>query len=76
MKVCLVDSRVKESTTFLNAVKDDVTAILIDHETDTFESLLAKIGSVESIAYVAHGTFAPTYSFFKDVSFDMNLYLN
>ena len=71
MKVCLVDSRVKESTTFLNAVQDGVTAILIDYETDTFDSLLAKIGSVESIAYVAHGTFSPTYSFFKDSSFDM-----
>jgi autotransporter-associated beta strand protein len=71
MKVCLVDSRVKESTTFLNTVQDGVTAILIDYETDTFDSLLAKIGSVESIAYVAHGTFAPTYSFFKDSSFDM-----
>jgi autotransporter-associated beta strand protein len=71
MKVCLVDSRVKESTTFLHAVQDGVTAIVIDYETDTFDSLLEKIGSVESIAYVAHGTFGPTYSFFKDSSFDM-----
>ena len=73
MKVCIVDSRVLESAIFLNSVQDDVTAILLDYETDTFESLLLKIGSATSIAYVAHGTFGPTYSFFKDSSFDMNV---
>ena len=45
MKVCLVDSRVKDSSIFLNSVQDDVTAILIDYENDSFESLLLKISS-------------------------------
>ena len=71
MKVCLVDSRVKESSVFLESVQDDVTAVLLDYENDSFESLLAKIGSAESIAYVAHGTFDDSYSFFKGSSFDM-----
>jgi hypothetical protein len=71
MKVCLVDSRVKESSVFLESVQDDVTAVLLDYENDSFESLLAKIGSAESIAYVAHGTFDDSYSFFKRSSFDM-----
>jgi hypothetical protein len=73
MKVCIVDSRVKESDIFLNSVQDDVTAILIDYETDTFESLLLKIGSAKSIAYVSHASFDRTYSFFKGSSFDMNV---
>ncbi len=71
MKVCLIDSRVQESNIFLTYVQDDVTAILIDYETDTFQSLLSKIGSAKSIAYVAHTSFDQTYSFFKDSSFDM-----
>ena len=71
MKVCLVDSRVKESSVFLESVQDDVTAVLLDYENDSFESLLAKIGSAESIAYVSHGTFDDSYSFFKGSSFDM-----
>jgi len=71
MKVCLIDSRVQESNIFLTYVQDDITAILIDYETDTFQSLLSKIGSAESIAYVAHTSFDQTYSFFKDSSFDM-----
>ena len=71
MKVCLVDSRV--DSIFLTSVQDGVTAILLDYESDSFESLLAKIGndSIESIAYVAHGAFDPFYSFFKDSAFNM-----
>jgi alpha-tubulin suppressor-like RCC1 family protein len=73
MKICLVDSRVTESTIFLTSVQDNVTSILLDYESDSFDSLLAKIGNnvVDSIAYVAYGTFTHTYSFFKDSSFDM-----
>jgi len=71
MKVCIVDSRVNDSSMFVESLQDGVMPILLDYENDTFESILAKIGSAESIAYVAHGTFEPTYSFFKDVSFDM-----
>jgi len=71
MKVCLIDSRVKESNIFLTSVQDDVTAILLDYETDTFDTLLLKIGSATSIAYVAYASFDQTYSFFKDSSFDM-----
>ena len=67
MKVCIVDSRVDHAF----SVQDGVTVVLLDYEHDSFESLLPKIGSVESIAYVAHGTFGPTYSFFKGSSFDM-----
>ena len=74
MKTCLVDSRV--DSIFLTSVKDGVTAILLDYEIDSFESILTKINSVgpiESIAYVAYGTFCPTYSFFKNISFDMKV---
>ena len=71
MKVCIVDSRVNDSSMFIVSLQDGVMPILLDYENDTFESILAKIGSAESIAYVAHGTFEPTYSFFRDVSFDM-----
>jgi hypothetical protein len=76
MKVCLIDSRVAESNIFFTSVQSGVTAILLDYEKDTFVSLLAKIDDtspIESIAYVAHGSFSPTYSFFKDSSFDMNV---
>ena len=77
MKVCLVDSRVNDSSVFMESVQDGVMSILLDYENDTFESILAKIGSAESIAYVAHGTFEPTYSFFNKVDpFDMYTDIN
>ena len=72
-KLCLVDSRVVEAKVFIDSVQPDVSVILIDYENDTFHSLLSRIQlPVSSVAYVAHGTFAPTYSFFSGSSFDMN----
>jgi len=75
MKVCIVDSRVKESALFLNSVQDDVFTIYLDYENDNFESIIDIIGvnHVKSIAYVAHGSFNPTYSFFKDSAFEMQV---
>ena len=77
-KLCLVDSRVNESSVFMNSAQPDVSVVLVDYENDTFSSLLSKIqvSSLSyplSIAYVAHGTFDPTYSFFSGSSFDMNI---
>ena len=75
-KLCLVDSRVNESSVFMNSVQPDVSVVLIDYENDTFSSLLSSIQDLPrplSIAYVAHGTFDPTYSFFSGSSFDMNV---
>ena len=77
-KICLIDSRVNEYQVFIDSSQSDVFPILIDYQNDNFNSLLDKIkllnvGSISSIAYVAHGTFTPTYSFFKDSAFDMNI---
>jgi uncharacterized protein YjbI with pentapeptide repeats len=76
-KLCLVDSRITNHHIFIDNVNKETFSIMIDYETDTFSSLLNKINKlsiITSIAYVAHGTFEPTYSFLKNEDiFDMNI---
>jgi hypothetical protein len=77
-KLCLIDSRITNSDIFMENVNSDTVSILIDYKVDTFDSLFNKIKdlqltSIDSIAYVAHGTFQPTYSFLKNEdTFDMD----
>jgi hypothetical protein len=73
-KLCLVDSRITNFDIFMENVNSDTVSILIDYKVDTFDSLFNKIKDltdldltlIDSIAYVAHGTFQPTYSFLKN----------
>jgi hypothetical protein len=73
-KLCLIDSRITNSHIFTENVNSETFSILIDYKTDTFDSLFNKIKDltdldltlIDSIAYVAHGTFQPTYSFLKN----------
>ncbi len=82
-KLCLVDSRITNHNIFMDNVNSETVSVLIDYENDDFISLLTKIenkiqlSSIYSIAYVAHGTFEPTYSFFNKVdAFDMYTDIN
>ena len=77
-KICLIDSRVNDHQVFIDNTQSDVFPILIDYQNDNFTTLLTKIqalnlDSISSIAYVAHGTFDPTYSFFNDPNFNFNM---
>lgn len=70
-RICLIDSRLGEDTVaiFKKSVAPKVYPVVIDVENDTFEFLLYKIEQlriktqVESIAYVAHASFADRYRF-------------
>lgn len=70
-RICLIDSRLGEDNVaiFKKSVAPKVYPVVIDVENDTFELLLYKIDElrlrtqVESIAYVAHASFADRYRF-------------
>ena len=69
-RICLIDSRIGEDRVaiFKKSAAPKVYPVVIDVENDTFELLLYKIAelrlkAVESIAYVAHASFADRYCF-------------
>ena len=70
-KLVLVDTRVREKDVFLNSVKTNVSAIILDFKNDTYNSILTKIknnmihDTLESIALVSHGQYNDNYSFLE-----------
>ena len=74
-KILLIDSR---NNVQLNDVKSDFSTIIVDYETDTYNSLLNKIhsitsitSSITSIGYMYHDTF----SFLKNEELGENFYM-
>ena len=70
-KLIIVDTRVREKDIFLNSVKNNVSAIILDFKNDTYDSILAKIknnminNTLESIALVSHGQYNTNFSFLQ-----------
>jgi predicted heme/steroid binding protein len=74
MFLLLIDTRVVGYTTIIDSRKEGVEYVLLEYSTDTYNSLLEKIGTVtngqqiDSIALVSDGVFTPTFSFLESES--------
>jgi alpha-tubulin suppressor-like RCC1 family protein len=71
-KLVIIDNRVSDYQKVINALRTDVGFIILEYDTDTFETLKNKISAlnlsetIESVALVSHGDFTENYQMIKN----------